>query len=161
MNTCVANSQDLIDSRDIIARIEELEEERAELEADVESAKETFKDAQDDTSALSTEDKADAEEGVTDAADALADWDASENAEELRALQGLADEGICSWNDGATLIRDSYFQEFAEGFAEDIGAIDKNVGWPLTCIDWEKAAEELQQDYSSVDYDGVDYWYRS
>ena len=103
-----------------------------------------------------------AEEDATDAADALAAWDASEDAEELRALQGLADEGISEWNDGAILVRDSHFQEFAEVFADDMGAIDKNdVGWPLTCIDWEKAAEELQQDYSSVDYNGVDYWYRS
>ena len=33
--------------------------------------------------------------------------------------------------------------------------------WPFNCIDWEKAAEELQQDYMSIDFDGVTYWMRS
>ena len=33
--------------------------------------------------------------------------------------------------------------------------------WPYSCIDWEQAAEELQQDYMSVEFDGVTYWMRA
>src|SRR5208283_4356595 len=124
-------------------------------------AQETLNDAQDDTSALSAEDIDDLKQLVTEAKGELEDWDASEDSTELATLQTLADEGISEWEDGATLIRDSYFEQYAEELADDIGAIDKNAGWPLTCIDWTKAAEQLQQDYSSVDYDGVDYWVRS
>lgn len=53
------------------------------------------------------------------------------------------------------------FEEYAQELAEDIGAIDRNSVWPNNCIDWEKAADELQYDYSSVDIDGKTYYFRS
>jgi hypothetical protein len=59
-----------------------------------------------------------------------------------------------------TLIRDSYFRTYAQELAEDIGAIDSNAQWPAYCIDWERAARELQYDYTSCDIDRVTYWYR-
>ena len=156
----IHNGQDIIDSRDIIARIEELESDRETLVDAVTDAKETLSDAQDDTSALSPEDKEDAQQAVTDAEEALASW---EDAEELKALQSLAEEaeGCGDWPDSKALIRDSYFQEYAEQLADDIGAIDSNATWPCNCIDWERAASELQYYYTSVDYDGVTYWVRS
>jgi hypothetical protein len=59
-----------------------------------------------------------------------------------------------------TLIRDSYFTDYAEELANDIGLTDDRDAWPYTCIDWERAARELRMDYTSVEYDGVTYWYR-
>lgn len=59
-----------------------------------------------------------------------------------------------------TLIRDSYFEDYAQELAEDIGAIDPNAAWPTNCIDWERATRELQMDYTSAEYDGVTYWGR-
>ena len=32
---------------------------------------------------------------------------------------------------------------------------------PFDCIDWEKAADALRQDYSSIDYQGTTYLFRS
>lgn len=58
-----------------------------------------------------------------------------------------------------TLIRDSYFVEYASQLAEDIGAINSDLSWPANCIDWKQAARELQMDYSSVDIQGRTYWY--
>jgi hypothetical protein len=81
--------------------------------------------------------------------------------QELAVLRKLADEGISEWEDGATLIRDSYFTEYAEQLAGDIGAISADAGWPLSHIDWEAAADELKMDYMSVDFDGVEYWARA
>ncbi len=84
-----------------------------------------------------------------------------EEANELIALQALQEEaeGYSSdWRHGATLIRDSHFQDYARQFAEDIGAIPDDAKWPATCIDWEEAAGELQQDYTSVNFDNVIYW---
>jgi NAD(P)-dependent dehydrogenase (short-subunit alcohol dehydrogenase family) len=49
----------------------------------------------------------------------------------------------------------------AQQLAEDIGAISREDKWPLNCIDWAEAARELQVDYSSVTFGGVDYWIRS
>lgn len=59
-----------------------------------------------------------------------------------------------------TLIADESFEEYAQDLAEDIGAIQRDAQWPNNHIDWKAAAEALQQDYSSVEYDGTTYWYR-
>lgn len=83
--------------------------------------------------------------------------------EELAALVALHDEGsdsISDWSYGEQLIRDSYFEEYAQQLAEEIGAIDDNAVWPQTCIDWEQAARELRYDYTSLDFDGITYWAR-
>lgn len=91
----------------------------------------------------------------------------SDEADELRAeldaLKSLADEAsgyAADWEYGETLIRDSYFETYAQELADDIGAVDANAPWPMSCIDWEQAARELQQDYTCVSFDGVDYWIR-
>ena len=57
----------------------------------------------------------------------------------------------------AYFIRDSYFVQYARELADDLCAA-RGVRWPFTCIDWREAADELQQDYYDVDFDGVTYW---
>ena len=79
--------------------------------------------------------------------------------ETLAAIDSLADEGWADWEYGALFIRDNYFEEYAQMFAEDIGAVWDNP-WPLSCIDWKQAARELQMDYSSTQYLGKTYWVR-
>ena len=138
----ISNAQDIMDSRDVIARREELEIERQDLLDDIEVA----------------EDESDKD----DANRELSLWD-EDYKEELDALIALCEEGegaTSEWPYGATLIRDDYFVEYAQQFAEDIGAINREASWPNDCIDWEKAAEMLQMDYTSIDFDGVTYWVR-
>lgn len=81
--------------------------------------------------------------------------------EELDELRALADAGIEDWECGVTLIRENYFEEYAQELAEDVGAIDPNASWPLTYIDWEAAANALKQDYIDVQYDGSTYFVRT
>jgi len=95
------------------------------------------------------------------------DTDADEIAERIAILAFLEDVcgngGDAQWRGDwypVTFIRDSYFETYAQELAEDIGAMDRTASWPNTCIDWEQAARELQHDYSSVEIDGVTYWYR-
>jgi hypothetical protein len=119
----ISNYDDMIDSRDVIERIAELQLQ--------------------------------AEDG-----DALLDQD---ERIELAALVELAQQGedaAADWLHGETLIRDSYFVEYAQQLAEDIGAIESEARWPAYCIDWEYAARELQMDYTPVEFDGVTYWVR-
>lgn len=109
-----------------------------------------------DTRDLSTE---------LDELEALEDDDAEtlddEQAERLYALKCLREEvGQAEFDDGATLIPESDFEDYAREFAEDIGAIPDDVSWPLTCIDWERAASELETDYTSITFDGSDYFVR-
>ena len=64
-----------------------------------------------------------------------------------------------AWYPGS-LIRDSHFRDYAREMAEDVGAVDPQAKWPMNCIDWHQAARELQMDYSSIEIEGVTYWYR-
>lgn len=97
------------------------------------------------------------------------DPSAGESGQEWLLLRGLLEElrgngGDEQWHGAwypVTLIRDSYFEEYARDLAEDIhGHALRDVHWPFTCIDWEAAAGDLQEDYATVEYNGVTYWYR-
>jgi hypothetical protein len=86
-----------------------------------------------------------------------------ENQEELDSLIALQDQCeryVVDWKYGEILIRDTYFQDYAKELAEECDMIKDDSKWPLNCIDWEKAADELQQDYISVEFDGETYWIR-
>lgn len=99
---------------------------------------------------------------LTDLIEAGCDDD--EASDELGVLIGLI-EAIDNYSDdnatdGVQLIRDSCFEQYARELAEEIGAIDSDAKWPVRCIDWKQAAEELQTDYTAIDFDGVTYWIR-
>jgi hypothetical protein len=128
----ISNSDDMIDVRDVIARVEELE-----------AAKEAY-------------------------ADRMDDWQANaDNAEELEKLSALLNDlagygGDEQWRGDwypITLIRDSYFVEAMRELCEDIGDFPNGVP-SYYVIDWEATARNLRADYSSVEFDGVTYWYR-
>lgn len=98
---------------------------------------------------------------IIEAIEALQDDDTM--IDELAALEALAEEAeeySSDWQYGEALIRDSYFQDYAQDLAFDIGYKEPE-SWPYDCIDWEMAATGLQMDYTSVDFDGVTYWIRS
>jgi len=135
-------SDDVFDSRDMQARIDE-------LESDIE-------DRESDDTSIGAELDADALELMREELEAMKD--------ELAALIEFRDEveGYASdkFRDGITFIADDYFETYAEEYADDIGAIDRNASWPLSHIDWTAAADELKVDYTSVELDGNTFWYR-
>lgn len=138
MTRNVDNNEDVLDSRDIIERIAEL---KAEWDESAEDDHMNYDLSEDDWAVQLGED----------------------DARLLVALMELAEEGAQyaeDWKYGVQLIRDSYFEEYARQFADDIGAIDAKATWPLDHIDWKVAAEHLQMDYTEVDFDGVAYWVR-
>lgn len=83
--------------------------------------------------------------------------------EELAALEALAEqcEGYSDWRHGETLIRASDFENYARELAEECDLIPSDAKRPLTCVHWEQAARELAMDYTSVEFDGVEYLIRS
>jgi hypothetical protein len=139
--TNVDNGTETIDSRDIIARIEELETER-------------------DSCTLLREDD---DGNVTEEADPQGWADQyREDAAELAALVRLAEEAegyAADWHHGEILIRDSYFTEYAREMLEDCGTIPRDLPW-FVAIDWEATARNVRADYTAVDFDGVTYWIR-
>jgi hypothetical protein len=133
MGRTPSNADNVVDIRDLIARWEELDDERQNHEDDPE----TFPDGLDEC-----------------------------DTAELASLTSLLDDlkgygGDHQWRGDwypVVLYADSYFPEHARETAEDLDLIGE--GWPNSCIDWDQAASELQQDYASVDWDGVTFWYR-
>jgi hypothetical protein len=157
MARSIHNGMDIINSRDVIARIAKLESDlQSEHDSAVEEGAQTEEDVTDEDKPVVT---LDFEEWLKEQADAD-----NADAQELVALRTLAEqaEGYASdWRHGAALIRDDYFERYAQELAEDIGAIQSDAAWPACHIDWEAAADALKQDYTEVDYDGVSYWVRS
>ena len=59
------------------------------------------------------------------------------------------------------LILDSYFEDHAREEAGEIYSEElSEARWPFNCIDWREVAAMLRRDYISVEYGGYTYWYR-
>lgn len=203
MNT-ISNLDDVIDSRGVIARIEELEGDKVgqwvagynmsgympdndpAIFEDFDDAKEyilktleTYVDDELEGNPESAripawremyENIKSAEEGefsfvgggmcffVTQGESVLTDAD---DAEELRILTELADE--CAgyspdWEYGESLIRRSYFEQYMNNMAADCYTLPPDMpSWMSIVLDYVA----LEQDYASVDFDGVEYLIRS
>lgn len=180
----ISNTDNVIDSRDVIARIGELQEERQDLIDAVDEAEAELEEVKDkpDPEGLDRVDIEDAEAALRAAKIALLEWTGNEatteyeegdedlgdfapsdEAAELKMLEGLraeCEDVTSEWEEGTQLIADYYFEEYAQEFADDIGAINKESTWPNNHIDWKAAAAELMQDYASVDFGGVGYQIR-
>lgn len=116
MTNTISNMDDTIDSRDVVERIETLQE--------------------DDN--LSVED-----------------------ADELKILLALQDEAegySPDWQYGATLIRESYFEQAMDEMIADCYELPKDLPFWMT-ISYDYDA--LKQDYTEVDFGGVTYLVRS
>lgn len=162
MRNAPSNTDDVIDSRDVIARIEELEGERETLQDALTDATDARDEMPAETGPEPISDAYhDAHCACIDALNAVTEWD-DEYAGELAALVNLQDQAepyAPDWRHGETLIRESYFKEYAQDLAEELNPTTV-AQWPYTCIDWDQAARELQMDYTSVEFDGVTYWVR-
>ncbi len=155
MSSSISNNDDTIDSREVIDRIEELEEQRedalreqADAEVDAEAAEDTEEEAP----------EADQDE-VEDLTEFGFDED---DAEELKVLKALAEEAsqyASDWKHGATLIHEDYFTEYCEEMVKDIGDLPNEIPSYLV-IDWEATAHNLKADYTEVDFDGETYLVR-
>lgn len=135
MTNTISNTDDIIDVRDIIARVEELEAELENID-DMPEGDMLKNTVQGDVMRA-----------------------------ELAQLQGLLEDlkgngGDEQWRGDwypVTLIRDSHFEDAMDELLEDCGDLPKNLPCYLSItVDYTA----LQQDYASCEYEGVTYWYR-
>jgi hypothetical protein len=147
MSNQISNQDNVIDSRDIIKRIEELEEE-------LQDACEGEGNEQDFDIWL--------EQATDNSEHTLHDA-----AHELRTLRCIADEceGYGDWKYGESLIREDYFTDYIEELINDCYELPKGLNsgeWPYChmTMDYEAAAEDAKADYMEVDFDGVTYFMR-
>lgn len=145
--TTIDNTESVLDSRNIIERIEELEAERDNFTepctACIESGERKGEPC--------PECDGTGERAVVN----------PEDAAELAALSKLAKEaeGADDWHHGAALIRDDYFVEYVREMLEDCGEIPRDLPH-YVAVDWHKTADNVRVDYFDVDFDGVTYWVR-
>lgn len=186
----ITNSDKTIDTRDVEARISDLldyvpiwTEKKGEHVCEVNGSElivrpssiqdEYTVEVDGDTIMLDPEDEAsqprhftleDAQRAAEEQAGIDAgDYDSSD-VDELRALLALREEiedVNSEYHRGTTLISESYFEDYVKDYAEDTGAISRDLAWPLNCIDWEEAASQLKIDYSEVNFDGETYLVRN
>ena len=169
MATTISKGDNIIDSRDVIARIEELEGDRETLSDAVDSAREALQEHQDNEP--DEEEGEEAEEyevklgelkrALVDAAQELDEWDEGEDAEELKELKAFAEEGegCDDWEHGCTCIHESYFTEYCQDLVSDIGDMPKEIPHYIV-IDWEATANNLRADYTSIEWGGETYLVR-
>lgn len=127
---------DVIGSRDIIERIEELQDIKDSMQQDV-----------DDGKASGSE---------------LALWLQGEEAEELNMLREFAEECeqySSDWEYGETLIHTDYFTDYCMVILKDCGDLPTNIPWYVV-IDEEATAENLKSDYVELELDGQIYYMR-
>jgi hypothetical protein len=152
---------DIIDSRDAIAKLEVL---YSDVESEYEDCitERAESEATDETPDEEREELEEKERKNFTIDDYISQNQDSSGVMEYLALKEFCDEGesFSDWHHGETFIHENYFEKYAEQFADDIGAINSNMEWPLTHINWETAAEELKHDYSAIEYDGHTYYAR-
>jgi hypothetical protein len=155
MPRTISNHDDVIDSRDVIARIEELEGERDSLVMGCEAYVGGMHGRGDECPECN---------GNGDRNATPEEWAESfpDDAEELATLKALAEEAegyAPDWKHGETLIRDSYFVEYVQELLEDCGDIPKNIPH-YVCIDLDATARNVRYDYTAVEFGDITYWIR-
>jgi hypothetical protein len=154
MPNTFSNSDDTLDSRDIIARIEELQEALAEVtcpECDGAGEVANGQDGQPRVKCAECWGAGTIQPPVDE-----------DNAEELATLTALAEEAegyAPDWTHGETLIRDSYFTEYAMGLLADCGDLPRELPHYIV-IDEEATARNIRMDYTAVEFGDVTYWIR-
>ncbi len=164
-------SDKVIDSRDVIARIEE-------LEGDLKSVYDETYESIEEAWRVWLNDPDTCDEDEPESAPDFDDWllevkDDSEHhmqnkAAELLNLRALAEqgEGYGDWMHGEQLIREDYFTCYIEQLIADCYELPKELtsgNWPYRhiTVDYEAAAEEAKVDYHEVDFDGTTYLMRA
>jgi hypothetical protein len=162
-----------IDSRDIIARHEELQDEYNSLVEAVEAAEE---DLNEFINSNGTDDYQEHEQAAfknlqelyDDAQEDLNEFNSSFDKDELDTLTEVISQGEDSpdWQYGEVLIHEDYFTEYTEELVNDCYEMPKEFTdgkWPWNHMnmDWASAADEAKQDYYTIEVNGETYLLRA
>lgn len=79
--------------------------------------------------------------------------------EEISQLESFISEVEGYADRDETLISEDVWEDYVKDLAREVCSVDFNT-WPMSCIDWEQAAEELAQDYTTAEWDGTTYYFR-
>lgn len=125
-------NREFFDSRDLIERLEELEE----LEG------------------IINEGEASPEE--------IEEWNESEDEyRKLKEFADYAEANCEDWPYGETFIHADYFAQYSKELVSDVGYLPDNLpDFIEDNIDWEGVADDLKVDYTEFELDGNTYYAR-
>lgn len=85
-----------------------------------------------------------------------------DDLQSIKEIDDLEDEISSSeWDYGLQLIDEDDFQEYCEDLVSEIGDLPKDLpSYISNNIDWSGVSEDLQVDYSEVEFRGTNYLYR-
>lgn len=145
-------TENIIDTRDLQDRIDE-------IESDIESLEEEISELSEEIDELDEDDPGDKNEidlkldDIEDRRGQIEDLQ-----EELSMLLEVMSE-VPEFSNGETLIHEDYWVEYVQEMCEDCGYISKDFPyWPE--IDWEATAKNVAMDYSTIELDGNTYYFR-
>lgn len=83
--------------------------------------------------------------------------------EHFEAIEKFISE--CDYGDfryGEAIIGRDYFEEYCEEFVKDCGYLPNDIpGFLEVAIDWEKVADQLEMDYTTVNFENDEYLIRA
>lgn len=162
-------TEDIIDSRDIIARYEELNDEYQFLVDELEDANNAVDRMHENCETFNKENTEifeSLQDDLTDAQNALDEFNSSFDKDEMDTLKAIIDE--CShsseFEHGCGLIREDYFVQYITDLIHDCYEFPKEFEsgkwpWNHTSIDYYAAAEEAKSDYNTVEINGTTYYF--
>ena len=127
----------IIDSRDVIERLEEMRNAKTEWWEANNVCRHEY---------------------AADGSDMPDEW-TEEDEEELTTLETFAAEGednFPDWEYGVTLIEEDYFEDHCREELTDCGYISSDLP-SFIYIDWKTTTDEMRMNYSEVDVDGYTY----
>lgn len=155
---------DIIDSRKINSRYDDLKWVVDELLSDISEAKsdiESFMSNEDqDNKNISLEQL---KQNLLECENNLIEFNQSYDKDELDSLIDIIKQGesFSGWHRGVELIHINHFETYAKQLQSDDCQIDvQSLGWPYNHmeIDWESAISELQSGYSVLEALGETYY---
>jgi hypothetical protein len=72
-------------------------------------------------------------------------------------IDGLSMEGA---EEGVTLIRDEFFEEYVKELAKWCGDLPEDLDESRIVIDWEATADIYRKDFHTVEFAGARYWFQ-
>jgi hypothetical protein len=136
MRDYTSPQSDIVDLEDLAKRLAEITDELDDHQARLDEGDETYLD----------------------------DYDLQELRDERDRIQEVEDQFSQTLAEAArndsTMVSEYYWQAYAESFADDVGMVDTDSSmYPY--IDWERWAEDLKMDYTSIEYGGVTFYTRA
>ena len=141
----VSSNDTYIDPRDVEIEAEQYDSDIYDKEEEINEAKAELED----------EDATDEQVALELKISALED-ELTEIKEEGESIMELRDD-CDSYARGSSLINESYFTEYCEEFAYDCGEISRD-GSMAVYVDWDRYAEDCKMDYTTITFEGTDFY---